>query len=170
MSAPGQTRQAFVGVGANLGERRTTIEMALEKLRATAGVTAVERSSFYETDPVGGIDQPAFFNLVAGVETALAPEAVMTALLEIERQLGRVRTVRWGPRTIDLDLLAFEGEIRDGPFLTLPHPRMRERAFVTAPLRELLARARFLRPHWDALRAQLGPVADDPAVRRMCDD
>jgi 2-amino-4-hydroxy-6-hydroxymethyldihydropteridine diphosphokinase len=170
MTAPGTPRQALIGAGANLGDRRATLETALEKLRALPGVAAVGRSSFYETDPVGYLDQPAFLNLVTGVETTLTPEALMAALLEIERQFGRVRTVRWGPRTIDLDLLAFEGETRAGPALTLPHPRLLERAFVTVPLRELLAGGRFHSTRWEHLRAQLGPAAADPAVRRLSDD
>ena len=170
MTAPVMPCQALVGAGANVGDCRATLETALGTLRAIAGVTVVERSSFYETDPVGYLDQPAFLNLVAGVETTLTPEGLMVALLGIEQQFGRVRTVRWGPRTIDLDLLAFEGETRAGPSLTLPHPRMLERAFVTVPLRELLARGRFHSPCWESLRTQLGPAIADATVRRLSDD
>lgn len=167
MNPPGTPRHALIGVGANLGQRRTTMEAALEKLRATPGVSAVERSSFYETDPVGFLEQSAFLNLVASAETTLTPEALMKVLLEIERDFGRERTLRWGPRTLDLDLLALEDEIRSGPELELPHPRMFERAFVTVPLRELLERTQA--PCWNHLRAQLGPDNADPAVRRLSD-
>lgn len=169
MSAESRPRRALIGAGANLGDRRDTIEAALGKLRATAGVSAVERSSFFETAPVGVTDQPAFLNLVAGIETTLTPEQLMAVLLEIERELGRVRTVRWGPRTIDLDLLAFEGETRATAGLTLPHPRMLERSFVTVPLRELLGRESF-RGRWADLRAQLGAAVNDTAVRRLSDE
>jgi 2-amino-4-hydroxy-6-hydroxymethyldihydropteridine diphosphokinase len=148
-------RQAFVGVGANLGDRGTTIVRALQRLAATPGITHVEVSTAYETEPVGILDQPKFLNLVAGLETTLAPEAVMTTLLNIERELGRVRDVRWGPRTLDLDLLAFEGETRASEFLRLPHPLMLEREFVTVPLRGLLARPRFRRPCWGELEREL---------------
>lgn len=169
MSATRMTRQALIGAGANLGDRRATLEAALEKLSATKGVSSVESSSFYETDPVGYLDQPAFLNLVVGVETTLTPEALMQILLEIERVFGRERTVRWGPRTLDLDLLAFEDEVRTNPALELPHPRMFERSFVTVPLCELLAHASFQAPRWVALRAQLSSEIVDPAVRRLRD-
>ncbi len=170
MTASGKLRQALIGAGANLGDRRATLETALARLRAQPGVSAVERSSYYETDPVGYLEQPAFLNLAVGIETTLTPEALMTALLTIEQEFGRVRTVRWGPRTIDLDLLAFEGEVRTGPALTLPHPRMLERPFVTVPLRELLAGPRFHFPRWEHLRAQLGPDTADPAFLRLSDE
>jgi 2-amino-4-hydroxy-6-hydroxymethyldihydropteridine diphosphokinase len=150
-----EVRQAFVGVGANLGDRGATIVRALQRLAATPGITHVEVSTAHETEPVGILDQPKFLNLVAGLETTLAPEAVMTTLLNIEREFGRVRDVRWGPRTLDLDLLAFEGETRAGEFLRLPHPLMLEREFVTVPLRELLARPRFRRPCWGELEREL---------------
>jgi 2-amino-4-hydroxy-6-hydroxymethyldihydropteridine diphosphokinase len=169
MTAPGTLRQALIGAGANLGDRRATLENALARLRAYPGIRAVTRSAFYETAPVGLLEQPAFLNLAAGIETTLTPEALMTVLLEIEQQLGRVRTVRWGPRTIDLDLLAFESEVRADPFLTLPHPRMLERAFVLVPLRDLLAREPF-KAKWTELRAAIGPGGDEQGVRRLGDE
>lgn len=166
MTVPGPSRQALIGAGANLGERRATLEAALDQLRARPGVASVTRSAFYETEPVGLKEQPAFLNLAAGIETTLTPEALMTALLEIEQHFGRVRTVRWGPRTLDLDLLAFEGETRAGDFLTLPHPRMLGRDFVTVPLRELLAREPF-KARWPELRAALGPGGGEQGVRKL---
>lgn len=163
---PGPSRQALIGAGANLGDRRATLEAALEKLRAQPGVNSVTRSAFYETEPVGLKEQPAFLNLAAGVETTLTPEALMTALLGIEQEFGRVRMVRWGPRTLDLDLLAFEGETRAGEFLTLPHPRMLGRDFVTVPLRELLAREPF-KTKWPELRTAIGAGGGEQGVRRL---
>ena len=160
-------RQALIGAGSNLGDRRAMLETAMAALRAHPGIAAVEASSFYETDPVGYTEQPLFLNLAAGVETTLTPEALMAALLEIEQRQGRVRTVRWGPRTVDLDLLAFEGEERATAALTLPHPRMLERTFVTVPLRELLARARFQKPCWDGLRERLRDLAAGNEVRTL---
>jgi 2-amino-4-hydroxy-6-hydroxymethyldihydropteridine diphosphokinase len=160
------TRQAFVGVGANLGDRWATIFAALERLRATPGVHALEISPVFETEPVGVREQPMFLNLVAGVETILSPEELLHRLLAIERELGRERRVRWGPRTIDLDLLAYEGEARAAPELELPHPRMWERAFVIEPLRVLLAAPRFAAPRWAELRARLPAQPDEHGLRR----
>lgn len=163
----GTPRQAFVGAGANLGDREKTLQSAAERLRRTAGIRYVESSSLYETDPVGGVDQPAFLNVVVGIETELTPESLLRELLAIELEFGRVRTVRWGPRTLDLDLLAFEGEVRDTATLTLPHPRLFERDFVKVPLRELLGRKRLAGAMWNDLRTRLGPAVDDtPGVRR----
>lgn len=153
MTAP---RQAFVGLGSNLGDRAATLRAAVERLRRTPGIERIDESPVYETDPVGMTDQPKFLNQVLGIETTLTPEALLQAMQEIERSFGRVRIVRWGPRTLDLDLLAYEGETRATDALTLPHPRMFERTFVTIPLGDLLARARFRRPAWEAIRAKIG--------------
>jgi 2-amino-4-hydroxy-6-hydroxymethyldihydropteridine diphosphokinase len=153
-----QVRQAFIGVGANLGDRWGTIRAALTALAREPGVVTVEESAVYETAPVGLTDQPSFLNLVAGVETTLTPGRLLSGLHSLEKAAGRrrEREVRWGPRPLDLDLLLFEGEKRAGPELILPHPRMWERAFVLVPLRELLARVRwFDRPEWAAERTRL---------------
>jgi 2-amino-4-hydroxy-6-hydroxymethyldihydropteridine diphosphokinase len=104
---------------------------------------------------VGRTDQPKFLNLVAGIETTLTPEELLTTLQKIEHAFGRKRVERWGPRTLDLDLLVYESEKRDTPELTLPHPRMLERAFVTVPLREVLQRPRFQGGQWTVLRERL---------------
>lgn len=159
------SRQAFVGLGANLGDRRATLARALDRLRAQPGINAVIASSLYETDPVGLTDQPVFLNQVTGVETTLSPEALLGVLLGIERDFGRVRVQRWGPRTLDLDLLAFEGETRATAELQLPHPRMLERGFVTVPLSELLARPHFERDTWAELRRELAGRETHPGVR-----
>ena len=159
--------QAFIGVGSNLGDRWATMRGALAALAREPGIAALEASAVFETAPVGMLDQPPFLNLVAGVETELAPEALLAVLQAHERAAGRLRDQarRWGPRTLDLDLLLYEGETRATPGLTLPHPRMWERAFVTVPLRELLGRAgRFQRPGWDELRARLAPLPAGPGV------
>jgi 2-amino-4-hydroxy-6-hydroxymethyldihydropteridine diphosphokinase len=150
--------QAFIGVGANLGDRWATIGHALGRLQAAAGIVAVELSPVFESDPVGVLDQPLFLNLVAGVETTLTPEALLGSLLAIELELGRKRILRWGPRSIDLDLLLYAGETRRTPGLQLPHPRMFERPFVVEPLRALLEQPRFQGPVWAGLRAQLADL------------
>lgn len=149
------TRQAFIGIGANLGDRWGTIDDAIARLRGTERIATVELSPVFESDPVGITEQPLFLNLVVGVETTLPPEQLLQRLLAIERELGRERIVRWGPRNIDLDLLLYAGETRDMPELQLPHPRMFERSFVIEPLRALLRSARFQGPGWKPLRKQL---------------
>lgn len=148
-------RQAFIGIGANLGDRHATIAGAVARLRSHAGIASLELSPVHETEPVGPAGQPKFLNAVIGLETTLSPEALLDVLLETERAFGRVRRERWGPRTLDLDLLAYEDETRATPALSLPHPRMLQRSFVTVPLRELIASPRFQRPCWLELREQL---------------
>lgn len=162
-----RARQAFIGAGANLGDRAAALRGAIDRLRASPGVMTVEPSSLYETSPVGVRDQPMFLNLVAGVETNLSPEQLLTLLLAIEQAFGRARTERWGPRTLDLDLLAFEDETRATSSLQLPHPRMLDRKFVVAPLQELLARQRFQRPCWAALNACLASATPEGQVSRL---
>lgn len=152
-------------MGANLGDRLAALSGAIEALRAVAGATAVACSPIYETAPVGYLEQPAFLNLAAGVETTLSPEELLEALQAIERRFGRTRTIRWGPRTLDLDLLAYEGENRATARLTLPHPRMLERAFVTVPLADVLQLPCFRRATWDDLRARLPRTATSEGVR-----
>jgi len=153
MSAP--IRQALLGAGSNLGDRGATLRDAIARLRAHPGIATLVASPGFETDPVGLLDQPPFLNLTLGLETSLTPEALLAVLQELERRAGRSRDIRWGPRTLDLDLLAFEGEIRATPDLQLPHPRMLSRAFVTIPLRALLSQPPFQIPAWDTLRREL---------------
>ena len=131
--------RAFVGLGSNLGERETTLRAALDRLRAEDGIVVVAVSSFRETDPVGVLDQPRFVNAAAELETSLPPHELLERRLEVERGLGRDRAQeeRWGPRTIDLDLLLYGDEEIDQPSLTVPHPRLADRAFVLEPLLEL---------------------------------
>ena len=129
--------RAFVGLGANLGEREATIRAALELLGARGDLRVAAVSSLRETEPVGVVDQPAFLNGVAELETELAPRELLAALLETERALGRVRLERFGPRTIDLDLLLHGDEVIDEPGLQIPHPRLQERRFALEPLAEL---------------------------------
>ncbi len=127
-----------MGLGANLGDRAATLARALELLDGLAETDVVAVSSFRETEPVGYLEQPRFLNAAAAVDTSLRPEALLAALLGIEHELGRVREgPRFGPRTVDLDLLLVEGVTLDQPGLTLPHPRLHERVFALAPLAEL---------------------------------
>lgn len=130
--------RAYVGLGANLGDRAATLARALELLAEEPRIEILAVSSFRETDPVGVLDQPLFLNAAAAIETPLEPRELLTTLLEVERQLGRTREgPRYGPRTVDLDLLLIEGITLDEPGLTLPHPRLHERVFALEPLAEL---------------------------------
>ena len=129
---------AYVGLGANLGDRAATLTRAIELLGDRPGIEVVAVSSFRETDPVGFLDQPRFLNAAVAVEATLEPEALLAALLEVEQELGRVREgPRFGPRTVDLDLLLYGPVTLERPGLTLPHPRLHERAFALEPLAEL---------------------------------
>jgi 2-amino-4-hydroxy-6-hydroxymethyldihydropteridine diphosphokinase len=130
---------AFVGIGSNLGEPERQIVSALEQLAAEEGIEVVAVSTLRETEPVGYLDQPNFLNGAAQVETELPPRELLERLLAIEARLGRVRGEgpRFGPRTIDLDLLVYDDETVDEPGLTLPHPRLAERRFALEPLAEL---------------------------------
>jgi 2-amino-4-hydroxy-6-hydroxymethyldihydropteridine diphosphokinase len=130
--------RAYVGLGANLGDRRATIGAALEQLAAEPGLEVVAVSSLRETDPVGITEQPRFLNGAAAVDTDLPARALLDRLLGIERRLGRTREgPRYGPRSIDLDLLLFGAEQIGEPGLVVPHPRLHERLFALEPLAEL---------------------------------
>jgi 2-amino-4-hydroxy-6-hydroxymethyldihydropteridine diphosphokinase len=130
--------RSYIGLGSNLGDRERFLRRALELLRAEPGIDVTGVSSVRETDPVGVVDQPRFLNAVASVETDLGARQLLDRLLAAERVLGRRRdSPRFGPRTIDLDLLLYGDEEIDEPGLTVPHPRLAERRFVVEPLHEL---------------------------------
>jgi len=134
----GKKHNAYIGLGSNLGRRKKNITAALGALETTREIEIVKVSSLYETEPLGGPDdQPKFINAVAHVRTTLSPERLLAVCFHIEDSLGRKRAIRWGRRTIDLDLLIYEQEIRATPDLTLPHPMMHERWFVMEPLAEV---------------------------------
>jgi len=129
---------AYVGLGANLGDREATIRRAVELLAEREGIEVLAVSALRETDPVGLEDQPRFLNGAAVLETTLGPRTLLETLLEVERVLGRTRDgPRFGPRAIDLDLLLYGDETVDEPGLTVPHPRLHERRFALEPLAEL---------------------------------
>jgi 2-amino-4-hydroxy-6-hydroxymethyldihydropteridine diphosphokinase len=129
---------AYIGLGSNLGDREATIRAALERLAASPEIEVVAVSSRRETDPVGYVDQPRFLNGVAALRTKLPPRELLERLQKVERELGRDRSgPRFGPRTIDLDLLLYGTEQIDENSLEIPHPRLAERRFVLEPLAEL---------------------------------
>ncbi len=130
--------RVYIGLGANLGDREGTIRAALARLAEDPRVEVVRVSSLRETDPVGFEDQPRFLNGVAALETTLGARELLELMLGVERDLGRTRHgPRFGPRTIDLDILLYGDAVVDEPSLRIPHPRMTERLFVLEPLHEL---------------------------------
>jgi 2-amino-4-hydroxy-6-hydroxymethyldihydropteridine diphosphokinase len=130
--------RAYVGLGANLGDREAMLRSALEQLRAEPDLRVTAVSTFMDTAPVGIVDQPRFLNAAAAIETDLGARGLLDRLLGIERRLGRTRAgPRFGPRTIDLDLLLYGDEQVDEPGLQVPHPRLHERLFALEPLAEL---------------------------------
>jgi len=131
------SKTAFVGIGSNLGDREGNLRRAVELLSAEDGIDIVSVSEIRETDPVGPVEQAPFLNGAVRIETDLAPRELLQRLLGVEQRLGRVREERWGPRTIDLDLLLYGDEVVDEPGLTVPHPRLHERRFALEPLSDL---------------------------------
>ena len=136
MRSSGRVADVLLGFGGNLGDATAAIEAALRRLEA-GGVRITARSPFYRTPAWGKTDQPDFVNACAAGETALAPRGLLDAIQRIEAQLGRERRERWGPRVIDIDILAYDDRVIDEPGLTIPHPRLTERAFVLVPLLDI---------------------------------
>lgn len=128
--------EAYLSLGSNIGDKSGNIAAALAQLDGP-GLRIAARSRDYRTAPWGPIEQDWFVNACARLETSLAPEEVLARALEVERRMGRVRDIRWGPRLIDIDLLCMDGVTRETAALTLPHPRMLERTFVLVPLAEI---------------------------------
>lgn len=132
-----EARAAYLSLGSNLGNREETLRKAVRRLAAADGVKKLAVSSLYETEPWGKKEQPSFLNIAVSLQTTLTPEELLALAQAVETELGRVRHERWGPRTIDVDILLIEGVERKTPTLTLPHPYMTERAFVLVPLAEI---------------------------------
>lgn len=129
---------AYIALGANLGDRPANLRRALELLKQSPGIEVIRVSSFIENPAVGGpANSPAFLNGAAEIRTTLSTRALLDRLLDVEKQLGRIRGEKWSPRTIDLDLLLYGSQIIDEPGLTVPHPLMHERRFVLDPLAEI---------------------------------
>lgn len=131
------TRRAFLGLGSNLGDRAAHLQHAIDGLAATPGVVVVAVSPVYETEPVGGPPQDDYLNAVVAVDTALSARELLAVAQRLETAAERVRNERWGPRTLDVDVLLVGDERVDEPDLVVPHPRLHERAFVLVPLADL---------------------------------
>ena len=134
---PPQPRHAVLALGSNLGDRRHNLQRAVDCLLDAPGLDLRAISPVYQTRPVGGPGQPDYLNAVITVQTALPARAILDRAHDVEDALQRVREVRWGPRTLDVDLIVVGDEISDDPELTLPHPRAHERAFVLAPWHDI---------------------------------
>ena len=129
--------RAYLALGSNLGDRLVHLQNAVDALRATNAVRVIAQSRVYETDPVGGPEQDAYLNAVIAIDTDLTPRAVLELAQDLEERAARVRAERWGPRTLDVDVLLYGDVHVDEDDLTIPHPRMWERGFVLAPLRDV---------------------------------
>ncbi len=157
--------KTFIGIGSNLGDREFLIRKAVEALRDLPRTLVIRVSSLYDTDPVGDVTQPAFLNAVAWIETQLTPRELIWHLLLIEQRMGRVRAQKWGPRSIDLDLLFYGEEIVDEPDLQVPHPEAHRRAFVLLPLQEL--DPEFVHPvTGEPIKKLVRKLDPSPAVRK----
>ncbi|MBL4876575.1 MAG: 2-amino-4-hydroxy-6-hydroxymethyldihydropteridine diphosphokinase [Cohaesibacteraceae bacterium] len=128
---------AFFSLGSNIGDRKKCVDSAVTELNEHPHIQLVTRSSYYETEPWGGVEQDSFLNICISVETALSAEGLLKFALSTETRLGRVRDQKWGPRIIDIDLLIFGKESHMSPHLTVPHPHIMDRAFVLIPLAEI---------------------------------
>lgn len=131
------TVRAYLGLGSNMGDRADNLRQAIRGLHEQPGIRVVGVSAVYETDPVGYVEQDAFLNMAVAVETQRTAEQLLETALSVEKKLGRVRTIRWGPRTIDIDLLLYGNDTIRQEKLIIPHPAMAERAFVLIPLRDV---------------------------------
>ncbi|MHA6762271.1 2-amino-4-hydroxy-6-hydroxymethyldihydropteridine diphosphokinase [Streptacidiphilus sp. PAMC 29251] len=159
-------RSAVVALGSNLGNRLETLQGAIDALEDTPGVRITSVSAVYETEGVGGPEQqPNFLNAVLVLRTTLPPHSLLERANAVEDAFGRVREVRWGPRTLDVDILAYEGIVLDAPELTLPHPRAHERAFVLAPWLDADAEAEI--PGHGPVAALLRSVGEAGVQRRV---
>ena len=134
----GKDPQVLLSIGSNMGDKQKNIESAVIALCSTEGISDVSLSGLYETEPVGYEDQDMFYNICVLCRTTLSPEKLLDRIHEIEADLHRERIIRWGPRTIDIDIILYGDITMDTEDLTIPHPRYKERAFVLKPMKDLM--------------------------------
>jgi 2-amino-4-hydroxy-6-hydroxymethyldihydropteridine diphosphokinase len=146
--------RVYLGIGSNLGDRLAHLQTAVEAIARHPEVTDVVVSRVYETEPVGGPEQGAYLNAVVGADTTLTPHALLDLAHQAEQAAERVRVERWGPRTLDVDVLWYGGEVIDDPDLIVPHPRMEERGFVQVPLQDVAPELPVAAPaRWTGVRS-----------------
>lgn len=163
--------RAFLGLGSNIGDRENILGRAVQLIHQVTGVEVLQSSSLYETDPVGYTEQDVFLNIAIEIETSLPPEELLTHMQRIETLLGRTRMIRWGPRTLDIDILLYGHEYIHSGDLQVPHPRMMERAFVLVPLAEIAPEAPITYKegeeiHHTRVKDALGGIEDREGVRQ----
>lgn len=129
--------KSYLSLGSNMGDKKAFLEEAVKLLKAYSEIEVTGKSSFYETDPVGYIDQDVFLNIALEIETSFTPEALLEACQSVENKLHRKRVVRWGPRTVDIDIIFYDDIKIKNDSLEIPHPRAFERAFVMVPIYEI---------------------------------
>ena len=155
--------RAYIGMGSNMGDRLENLKAAVISLSAALpDIVLIDKSSVYGSEPVGMTDQDDFLNAVVAVETTLEAHKLLEFLHEIEIERGRQRITRWGPRTLDLDLLMYGEEQLDDPDLTIPHPRLTERRFVLEPLLDIAPEAKL--PDGTSLASVLEALGDEQAT------
>ena len=157
--------KVFISIGSNLSNPVDQVKLALKKLGKNPLWKGVKSSSLYSTKPVGSENQPDYCNAVAELETLLEPEALLDELQKMEYEQGRIRLTKWGPRTLDLDILLYEDSILETKRLTIPHPRMFERGFVLKPLQDLLPN--FCLPGGEDIKKLLKECADNGSVKKI---
>jgi len=153
----------YIGLGSNVGDRLSNINKAIELLDSNADITVEKIASFYETKPVGYLNQPDFINTAVKITTGLTPRRLLEVTKSIEERLRREHTVKWGPRTIDLDILLFDDITMDEPHLRLPHPEIKNRAFVLVPLAEIAGSIKH--KSGNTIREMLAKLSDKKGVK-----
>jgi 2-amino-4-hydroxy-6-hydroxymethyldihydropteridine diphosphokinase len=158
--------KAFIGIGSNLGSPSENCEKAIGLLHAEPEIAVVGQSNLYESEPVGEIEQNWFVNTTIAIKTSLVPDALLNAVLNIEKVFGRERREKWGPRIIDLDLLTYENQVIQSDSLTLPHPEMTKRRFVLLPLSEIAGN--YIHPLENkTIHELLKKLPETPQVRKV---
>lgn len=154
----------YLSLGSNIGDRRAYLQRAVSALTEHPHIDCRATSPVYETEPVGYTQQPAFLNMALKMKTALAPESLLQAIQTIEKACGRTREIKWGPRTLDIDILLYGNETIRTPELAIPHPHLLERAFVLVPLADLTGKT-FLFPDGTSMQEALSNVSGKAGVR-----
>ncbi|QKS69667.1 2-amino-4-hydroxy-6-hydroxymethyldihydropteridine diphosphokinase [Paenalkalicoccus suaedae] len=155
---------AYISIGSNIGDRAQELRSSIDYLNEHDCVRVTKESSIYETAPVGVTDQPEFLNMVVEIHTSLRPLDLLAYTQSIEKRMGRERKEKWGPRTIDLDILLFSNENIELESLKVPHPRMNERGFVLIPLQEIAPGLRY--PDGASIEADIHELTDKEGVRK----